>query len=552
MTFLSSVVFLLLASLAPWGAFACSFDMHSGDVSATTAYIQASFSEASCRDNPTAATAVASVTVSLSRSLSTPLLSSNITVYSYGGLEERQYPGNYVAKAFVTALNANTRYFYRFTAPAGQVSPLGSFRTLPAKRSKSASFVVFTGLNRPPFMAAPALLRVAGSVNFGILLGDGVFATKQWASNPVPPIPTRSFYRDLYGDQRSPAYAQTPALARTMRELPVFSMWDDNDVLSDYAGQSGAPRQIQDRGTTDIVDSTPRRLVEALYRVGTRVFLAMNAVTPAAALAASDPVSGLSDTRRRLFRKVSAGPLLDVFLLDARQYRDLPQQTTDFVPILPRGIGPNFTCEGAYANPFWCAVLPGPHGSQESLFRPGTGRSMLGKTQLRWLLQGLRASKAKYKVIAAPSSMVDLLIAPSEYWSGYWAERERMLRFIERHSIRGVVFVGSGLNAGVISRLNPDKQPAVHEVVGGPIGSFRPADSFGPAIQVLTDILYTFSGNSHLRLDNERVIKFINFNASSFVSIRANRNALTLRIVGTDGNVIGDSYGNRAILRVSP
>src|SRR5205085_12239589 len=104
--------------------------------------------------------------------------------------------------------------------------------------------------------------------------------------------------------------------------------------------------------------------------------------------------------RYRIFKRMSLGRNVDLFLLDERQYR---QVDVDGNPI-----------------------------------------RILGDRQMQWLIDGLRSSPAQWKIIAN-----QVQIAPLDFgggqsqdsWGGYPESRVRLLGTIEQSGIANVVFM---------------------------------------------------------------------------------------------------------------
>jgi alkaline phosphatase D len=121
--------------------------------------------------------------------------------------------------------------------------------------------------------------------------------------------------------------------------------------------------------------------------------------------------------RFRLFKRIPLGAMADLFLLDERQYR-----TVD-----------------AADKPL----------------------RLLGDAQLGWLLDGLRASKARWKLIANP-----VPIAPMDYgngqradsWGGYDLSRTQLLGEIERAGIQNVVFMTGDAHTFMVNSLSSDPE----------------------------------------------------------------------------------------------
>ena len=151
------------------------------------------------------------------------------------------------------------------------------------------------------------------------------------------------------------------------------------------------------------------------------------------------PRAVFPEERSRIYRRIRLGRTADVFLLDERQYRT---------------------------------------GDQD-----GQPRRILGETQMQWLINGLRASRARWKIIAQ-----QVVVAPMAYgenprrdnWSGYPEQRVRLLGEIERAGIRDVVFLTGDAHVFMVNSLasdenafmtNPNHPAAAMEYVGGSVTS---------------------------------------------------------------------------------
>lgn len=144
----------------------------------------------------------------------------------------------------------------------------------------------------------------------------------------------------------------------------------------------------------------------------------------------------------RLYRTVRCGADLELFILDTRQYRSRNADAD----------GPN--------------------------------KSMLGATQLRWLLEGVRTSTATWKVIAT-SVPLSIPKGGSEAVPGYdgWAggpdgtgfERERqvIVDAIIGQKLKNVVFIAGDVHYVQANGYDPnnDGQPDFYEFVVGPLSA---------------------------------------------------------------------------------
>lgn len=439
---------------------------------------------------------------------------------------------------------------------------------------------------------------VAYRPDFTILAGDGIYPVKEWSTSTTesaePPSATSDFYRNLYAsEQRSAVYGGGDWLPMLLRQSATFAIWDDHDIYPDIAGASGHPRVVNDETTIPYNDTgydglpqsedlIPPQSAAAFFRVGTSVFLESFGIQSASTLALQDPLPSsiyiptarrrrlnlqrqpsvalpvLRNDERRLFRKISL-PDADLFLLDTRQYRDvpIPGEPGVLIPVLPKGVGKNFTCEGKYASPQFCLLLRGPHGGGDNVWRGAAqrGRTMLGDVQFQWLKNGLRKSdKNKVKIIVSTVFFFQAFLSPEESWQGYWGERQRLLKFIERNGIEKVVFLSSGVLGTIITRLNPfvgDERLAVHEITIGAGGRYTGGALLGPAVPIFENFVRLFSENGHLLPEEKRPNKFIAIDKSNFVKVRVEKGGrMIAECVGDDGEVIVDRAGKVCRLTV--
>lgn len=145
--------------------------------------------------------------------------------------------------------------------------------------------------------------------------------------------------------------------------------------------------------------------------------------------------------RHRIFRKVALGRQADLFLLDERQYR---------------------TGDG-----------------------DGQPRRMLGDAQMDWLIRGLKASSATWKLIAQQVVVATIYYGRdneqnTDAWDGYPEDRARLLGEIERAGIDNVVFLTGDVHVFMANLLASDfqslgdgssRKPAAVEYAGGSVTS---------------------------------------------------------------------------------
>ncbi len=124
-----------------------------------------------------------------------------------------------------------------------------------------------------------------------------------------------------------------------------------------------------------------------------------------------------------LYRSVAWGDLAEVFMLDARSMR---------------------------VNP------PGA---------PPEARALLGEEQGRWLREGLKSSRAAFKLVL--SSVPVGLPGWPDTWDGFPLERAALLEWLKEQKIEGVVFLSGDLHLACDA-----SSPSHTEVVAGPAGAW--------------------------------------------------------------------------------
>jgi len=270
---------------------------------------------------------------------------------------------DYTARLDLTGLPGDAEIFYRvsFVGPdaGGALSaPVpGRFRTAPASR-RDVRFLWSGdtagqgwGIDeaRGGFTTYESMRKTGA--DFFIHCGDTIYA-----DGPIQPevrLPDGTLWQNLVIPEVAKV-AETLGefrgrhrynlMDRNVRafhaEIPQVWMWDDHEVTNNWSDS-----KVLDQRYTET-------RIRALSNVATRAFLEYAPIRPHGA-----------DESERIYRKLGYGPHLDVFCLDMRSYR-----------------GPNTTNRQEVAGP-------------ETVF--------LGREQVQWLLRGLLASRATWKVIAA-------------------------------------------------------------------------------------------------------------------------------------------------------
>ncbi|ALA57360.1 alkaline phosphatase D family protein [Nitrospira moscoviensis] len=154
------------------------------------------------------------------------------------------------------------------------------------------------------------------------------------------------------------------------------------------------------------------------------------------------PIASPPDDPHRLYRSVRYGKDLELFILDTRQYRS-------------RNADPD-----------------------------GPAKTMLGQTQLKWLLDGLGDSTASWKVIVSsvPLSIPKgggTAVPGNDGWAGgpdgtgFERERQVIVDTILQQRLKNVVWLGADVHFVEASAYDPDGDgnPDFHEFIAGPLSA---------------------------------------------------------------------------------
>jgi alkaline phosphatase D len=336
---------------------------------------------------------------------------------------------DFTVKLEVGGLQPATRYFYRFVEnPAAAesptaVSPTGTFRTAPLADQQVDVRFAYSGDSNAQFQPFSVLGAVQRETpEFFVYLGDTIYADIDSAAGnvtQVPPAETLPIYRAKYRENRQDAFLQS-----LMASTSSYVIWDDHEVLNNFAGET--------------VDPT-------LLAHGRQALLEYMPIRPDA----SDPT--------RLFRRFRWGQAVELFILDERQYRSA-----------------EVVCVTESGRPVLVPFVRDPTCVRDILAAPG--RTLLGSQQKAWLFDQLAASEAIFKVIINEVPISQLFVMPYDRWEGYLAEREELLQFLERAAIRNVVFLTTDLHGSLIVDVTPvgSVHPIATEVIVGPIATASP------------------------------------------------------------------------------
>jgi alkaline phosphatase D len=362
---------------------------------------------------------------------------------------------DFTSKVLLDGLPSGQDIFYRvrfedlaLSGISGETQ-VGHFRTAPADK-RSISFV-WSGdtagqgwgidTSRGGMRTYRAMLE--NRPDFFIHSGDHIYA-----DCPIPSelkLPNGEIWRNIVTEEKSRVAHSLDQfrgnykynlLDRNLRafnaQVPILAQWDDHEVTNDWSPIGTADETgYAENGTSRLVERARRAFHEFM------------------------PVRATAAQVGRIYRKVGYGPLLDVFLIDMRSYRDSTWNKRD----------------------------------------DPTDAFILGAAQLAWLKRELAASDATWKVIAADLPIGLISEDAIALGNGPPERREHeiadLLSFTKRAGVSNVVWLTADMHYTAAHYYDPNRAvfqdfEPFWEFVSGPLhaGTWAPGEldnTFGPA-----------------------------------------------------------------------
>jgi alkaline phosphatase D len=335
---------------------------------------------------------------------------------------------DFTGTVVLTALHPATRYYYRVRLADAEIAAhvSGSFTTAPPPELPSSVSFLWGGdlggqgfCRQPEYRIFTPMKAVAA--DFFIFGGDTIYADSLCPAPPNAPG----------ADFKATTQAEFWAKHRYQREdqpfrellavTSVYALWDDHEVKNDFSG-----------------------LMEPLMPLGRQAFFDYF------------PIQRATEEPQRLYRSFRWGKHLEMFILDARQYRS-----------------------------------PNSHADSED-------KTMLGSPQLHWLLNGLTASTATWKIIVSSvplSAHTGSFVNGRDGWGGgffadgFGTELKKIITTLHDRGLRNVAWLSTDIHVARILSYDPnqDDVPDFHEFISGPLsaitGNFDTLDqTFRPQV----------------------------------------------------------------------
>jgi len=387
---------------------------------------------------------------------------------------------DFTAKVKLENLTPATLYRYRVHFEAGSEASNaveGSFRTAPSPdtstsvrfvvggdlgghgycREETAGYAVFDRMRelRPDFFIANGDMIYADS--------DCPEARPDGARNVPGDFPriddpavdwtdaarVREVYLAHWRYNRSDASFQ-----RFLLEVPMYSQWDDHEVINDFG--AAWPRWAA---------ASDREGYPVLVRAGRETLFDFHPLWPH------------PEEPERIYRSFRWGAAVELFLVDARSYRS--------------------------ANDL-----------EDS---PGGGKTLLGPAQLDWLKNGLESSNATWKIVSSDVPLSIATGSRAEVFgrdafadgdpaggprTGSETELRELLSHLDREDVENVVFLVTDVHFATSLRYEIDLDSdgdvlLFHELVTGPLSAglveARPPDpTFAPRVLYAEGGIFNF------------------------------------------------------------
>lgn len=329
----------------------------------------------------------------------------------------------------VAGLKPGRPYWYRFTA-GRERSLTGRSKTAPAAGAavERVTFGVAGCQHYEQGYFTAYRKLAAEDLDFVFCYGDYIYegrGSRVWNSPNGPVENVRQhFGGEIYSlddyRRRYAQYKMDTDLQAAHAAAPWFSVWDDHETDNNWASETD-----QDGTAADVFALRRQAAAQAYYEampLRRRSFPAGTAIT--------------------LYRRAAYGRLMDLNLLDTRQYRS------------------DQACGDRWSPGVACPDL-------------GRPAQMLGEAQERWLQAGLAASQAQWNVLAQQVMMMDLDRDPGEgyaanldSWGGYRAPRERTLAFLKARKVKNPIVLTGDEHQNYAGELHLDGRAPEGKAIG--------------------------------------------------------------------------------------
>ncbi|RYE04392.1 MAG: alkaline phosphatase [Sphingomonadales bacterium] len=370
---------------------------------------------------------------------------------------------DHTAKITVQGLTPATRYFYRFIAPDGSISPTGRTRTLPAGNTQRFTVAVFSCCNMPfGYFNAYAHAAMRDDVDLAVHLGDylyeyakGAYSPQRGAIDGRLPQPEGEAVALADYRLRYASYRADPDLQALHAAKPMIVSMDDHE-LANNSWEGGAQNHQAEEGDYNVrrgaafqawrewmpVSETPWGSYDigglaTLFRTDTRLTARSRGVDSGPMMRAADPVAALTAYRDGAWRD-NAATMLGT------------EQEAWLAHAMARSVR---------AGQKWQVVG----------FGTIMGRNRVPEQAIEWLKPDASQRVRDYTAAGVTASRLGLP-ADLDNWGGYPAARSRFLKSAQGMGADLIVLCGDSHNAWAFDLAEGGK-PAGVEFAGTSVTS---------------------------------------------------------------------------------
>ncbi|MCJ1323808.1 hypothetical protein MMC10_000469 [Thelotrema lepadinum] len=336
---------------------------------------------------------------------------------------------DYTVKVEAQHLKPFTQYYYQFNVcgSSSNKSPVGRTKTSPKPTDSvdEVGIAVYSCSNFPfGFFNAFGNPAIKDSVDYVVHLGDVIYEYKEgdygygYSIDRIP-LPDRTIFTLYDYRKRHATYRTDAGMLASMATFPWMPVWDDHEVADNtYRDGSSELNNTEASFITDGGVSFDQRKMNAV-----RAYFEWM------------PIRQVDmDDNLRIWRSFQIGNLVDLILLDTRQY---DRSITDL---------------------YW---------NTDYIFKLAydAGRSMMGSRQENWFYKQLLSSKARnaaWRVIGSQTvfSRLNESVAYGneepfdvDAWDGYTSNRNRTFQTLYNNNITNNIMISGDSHANWVSDL---------------------------------------------------------------------------------------------------
>jgi alkaline phosphatase D len=378
------------------------------------------------------------------------------TIYRKGSAAALPELG-YSVHVDLQGLNPGKEYYYRWMI-GGEVSNVGRTKTAPAIDATPENFRFgFASCQQYEHGYFTALDHMAKE-NFDLIvhLGDYIYE-ETWGDENVrhhnaPEIYNLDDYRARYE-----LYKKDLDLQTAHASAPWAVTWDDHEVDDNYANAIAVDEQ------------TPEQLLIRRAAAYQAFYEFMPIRLP----------SGIQGASMQIYRPLQFGTLMDITVLDTRQYRSDQACRDGMKPSCDEHRDPN--------------------------------RTLLGDAQKDWLFKRLRNSEATWNVMAQQVMMGRLLrrneqneeMYLMDIWDGYPGERDELLARLKAAETPNPIVLTGDIHSNWVNNILSDFSQEGSEVIATEFVGTS-ITSGGDGSDITSTTAQTLSDNPHIKFYNRQ------------------------------------------------